>query len=168
MPGSLSGGARCHNKSGRVSIGGAVSARSNFGFGKKKLFGDFTSKSHRTDRERIFWGQPSCSHGREREREREKARYIVAVPTGTNKQNFSFFWRNPKSQKRSGEPARDGFSVDRPSIRLGFGFALPPSVPPSVVSLCVAHSNYAFSDAHRSHRTFGVLFVEWKGARINE
>ena len=102
------------------------------------------------------------------EREREKARYIVAVPTGTNKQNFSFFWRNPKSQKRSGEPARDGFSVDRPSIRLGFGFALPPSLPPSVVSLCVAHSNYAFSDAHRSHRTFGVLFVEWKGARINE
>ena len=71
MPGSLSGGARtrCHNKCGRVSIGGAVSARSNFGFGKKKLFGDFTSKSHRTDRERIFWGQPSCSHGRERERE---------------------------------------------------------------------------------------------------
>ena len=66
------------------------------------------------------------------EREREKARYIVAVPTGTNKQNFSFFWRNPKSQKRSGEPARDGFSVDRPSIRLGFGFVLPPS------SLCAS------------------------------
>ena len=100
----------------------------------------------------------------ERERERESALHCGG--SHRNEQTeFLFFWRNPKSQKGSGEPARDGFSVDRPSIRLGFGFA---SLPSSVVSLCVAHSNYAFSDAHRPHRTFGVLFVEWKGARINE
>ena len=78
----------------------------------------------------------------------------MAVPTGTNKQNFSLFSAKSEiAEKESFFP-----------LTVGFGFAFPLRL----FCLSVAHSNYALSDAHRIALFGSFLWNGWTEGRTNK